>query len=163
MCSEFLFSTRLGALQSAPRPARHGSIARGSPPRTATEAAKGCSCMLYQTSSASCEDGFRNRKLSHSTPCCQHTTFPRGGRHPLSVIFLWAEWRYFDFELHPWFNSAGRCPYAMSARILRLASGLYSPHRAQRGKAVSHEGVHPAQLQKLLRVAAELHAVPDEQ
>ena len=49
-----------------------------------------------------------NYSMSHSTPYCQHTTFPRGGRHPLSVIFLWAEWRYFDFELHPSFNSAGR-------------------------------------------------------
>ena len=49
------------------------------------------------------------------------------------------------------------------ALLPRLASALYNPHRAQRGTAVSHEGVNLAQLQKPLKVAAELHAVPDEQ
>ena len=59
--------------------------------------------MASETGSQKLDD-----RCVQSTPYCQHTTFPRGGRHPLSVIFLWAEWRYFDFELHPWFNTAGR-------------------------------------------------------
>ena len=30
-------------------------------------------------------------------------------------LILWAEGRYFHFELHPFFNAAGRCPYAVSS------------------------------------------------